>query len=427
VTEDHDLPLIVVPYGLGAAGPLDVVRAAEGLSRVVFTVDSRDPHVAATLPVLRDLARTIDVAESRESDLAASLGERPRGIVTFSESCLRAAARQARILRLRYHTPKVAEVLTSKQAQRSRLNRAGVTPVRQHRVAGPADVGDAVRVVGAPAVVKPVHGEGSRDTHRYATAAELRAGVADLLTARPGDDWVVEEALPSGRHPGGDWLGDYVSVESLVDDADIWHFAVTDKLPLARPFRETGMVTPSVLPDGMRSEVEVLAGQAVRAVGVTCGVTHTEIKLTPDGPRVIEVNGRLGGVVGRLMRRASDLDPLRLAIEFAVHGTVRPRRVDYDRAAIQFGVMAPTELATVDRIAGPRVFREVPGVWAVERFKRAGDVVDWRRGSLERTFTVWADAVPASRVPDVIGALRSVADRAVSFGPWNGHGDVDAG
>lgn len=32
-----------------------------------------------------------------------------------------------------------------------------------------------------------------------------------------------------------------------------------------------------------------------RALGCTDGVTHTELKLTPDGPKVIEVNGRLGG------------------------------------------------------------------------------------------------------------------------------------
>ena len=38
-----------------------------------------------------------------------------------------------------------------------------------------------------------------------------------------------------------------------------------------------------------------LLQQAPRALGFTRRVTHTEVKLTPDGPRVIEVNARLGG------------------------------------------------------------------------------------------------------------------------------------
>jgi biotin carboxylase len=40
--------------------------------------------------------------------------------------------------------------------------------------------------------------------------------------------------------------------------------------------------------------LDVLAG-AHRAVGYTDGITHVELRLTPTGPRVVEINSRLGG------------------------------------------------------------------------------------------------------------------------------------
>jgi biotin carboxylase len=46
-----------------------------------------------------------------------------------------------------------------------------------------------------------------------------------------------------------------------------------------------------------------------RAVGFTDGVTHTELKLSPTGPKVIEVNGRLGGdLIPYLGLRATGVD-----------------------------------------------------------------------------------------------------------------------
>ena len=45
-----------------------------------------------------------------------------------------------------------------------------------------------------------------------------------------------------------------------------------------------------------------IASMAIKALGVRVGFLHTEIKLTPDGPRIIEVNGRLGGSVAEMAK-----------------------------------------------------------------------------------------------------------------------------
>ena len=53
---------------------------------------------------------------------------------------------------------------------------------------------------------------------------------------------------------------------------------------------------PAFAPAKRPKRRNITAG-ALAALGVRTGLTHTELKLTEWGPRIIEVNGRLGGFV----------------------------------------------------------------------------------------------------------------------------------
>ena len=71
---------------------------------------------------------------------------------------------------------------------------------------------------------------------------------------------------------------------------------------------------PSALPDDRQESVRLVATAAIHALGITIGVTHTEVKLTPDGPKIIEVNGRLGGSVAPLLARSAGFDAIRMQL-----------------------------------------------------------------------------------------------------------------
>lgn len=90
--------------------------------------------------------------------------------------------------------------------------------------------------------------------------------------------------------------GDIISVESIVSNGDVSHVGVTGRLPTALPFRSVGQFRPSQLKPEEEEVSCTLAGNAIRALGVISGIVHAELKLTPLGPRVIEVNGRLGDI-----------------------------------------------------------------------------------------------------------------------------------
>ena len=102
--------------------------------------------------------------------------------------------------------------------------------------------------------------------------------------------------------------------------------AITGRFPLAPPFRETGFFIPATLGAEQKARVLDLAGQTLRALGVEHGAAHTEIKLTAEGLRVIEVNGRIGGGVPEMLQLAAGVDIVKLTMR-AAFSSSRPRRL----------------------------------------------------------------------------------------------------
>ncbi|MEV6986119.1 ATP-grasp domain-containing protein [Sphaerisporangium sp. NPDC051017] len=405
------LSTVLVVYALGSASPAEIMDAADGLCEVAFVVDSNQEHTRFVLPFMEEMADTFDLADLSDEAIGTLLAGSVQGITTYSEFMLAETARLARHLGLPFHSPEVVTALTDKARQRAVLNGSGVTPLRQVTVEGPEDFERAVREIGLPAVIKPARGTASVDVYPCASWADVRA----ISPSSDSGDWVVEEMLSPGQHPSSPWLGDYCSVETAVSRGRCWHFAVVERLPLTPPFRETGFVAPDSLPGAYRDQVLEVAEAAIHAVGITTGISHVEIKFTPDGPRVIEVNGRMGGTTGRLLRRASDLDPIRLALEIALDQDVKPREPVFDRCVLAFRVLPPLRQVTVREACEPFSFRSHPGVWAVDGGVRIGQSLDWRRGGLERVFTIWAEADHPAVLPPVIRHLESAAADCVAY------------
>ena len=71
---------------------------------------------------------------------------------------------------------------------------------------------------------------------------------------------------------------------------------ITDKLTTGAPyFVEMGHNQPSLLPKNIQQQIEKVAKMAVKALGIQNGPSHTEIKVTSEGPKIVEIGARLGG------------------------------------------------------------------------------------------------------------------------------------
>jgi biotin carboxylase len=406
------LPTLLVIHDLpNSASPLRVLLAARGLCQVTFLASLADPEVAAELADARQAARVVDTSGLDDDALVRlAMAEAPDGVLTFSERRLRQTATLASRLRLPYHAERTAAVLTDKLTQRRLMTARGVQTTRSALVRGPGDVAAALARAGVPAVLKPRHGAGSVDTCLVTSAAECRRRLAEFTDGRTARDFVLEELLVGDPSVAGPAWGDYVSVESVVEDGVVCPIAVTGKMPLQPPFREGGQFSPADLPDGVAERARKLAADALRALGVRHGLSHTEIKLTPDGPRIIEVNGRLGGLVADVVLRASGYDLVVAALRMAL-GRPLDTPPRWDRGvAYQYLLLPPGD----DAAAGPRALldelAEVPGVDLVDVQLSDNWRPDWRAGSLAWAGVVYGTAGDHAALRGTIAEIRSRMD-----------------
>jgi biotin carboxylase len=384
----------------GGATPMSILAAARGLCEVVFLCDRTLPYVASMLDDLTGLVEVRDITGTRGDPIE---GLRLDGIVTFSEAQIRRTAGIAHHGGLAHFSPAVAVAVTDKYVQRTLLSRAGVPIPRFRPLSGPGDLPAALAGVGLPAVLKPRAGAGSAHTCRVDSLAEAAARLGEF----PPGDFVLEEMLLGDPSVAGTGFGDYVSVESVIVAGQVRHVEVTGKFPLAPPFRETGYVVPSTLSAPWRHAVLQAADAAVHALGIPVGVTHTEVKLTPSGPRVIEVNGRLGGYVADLVRRARRVDLVRLRLAAALGRPVDIPEPAYRRCAFQYFLTAPMNAGMLRRLDGVEQLSRRPGIHHVEVFRRPGDVLDWRRGTLGYLGIVYGSATDHAGVLDLIAAIEN--------------------
>jgi biotin carboxylase len=207
--------------------------------------------------------------------------------------------------------------MTTKTLQRRVLLDHGVDDTGFNALATAADL---VALEGGslslPMVIKPDSGFGSRDVTVVHSAEQL-AGTGRRVLAS-GTPYIAEELLVGDLARVGTSWGPYCSVEMLSYGMRHLPIAVVGRGRLQAGFKETANIHPSTLEsDDLKSVVE-LAAQALTSLGPVYGCTHTEIMLTPSGPRIIEINGRLGGGIAPLLRESLGIDVIRLALACAL-------------------------------------------------------------------------------------------------------------
>lgn len=267
------------------------------------------------------------VAVENPLDLAGEIrrvadAHEPDGMLALSERVVHVTQLAAQERGLPANRPETLQALQDKRIQREQLAKAGLAVPEPWVLHTERDCAAAGGEAAFPAVLKPSVGMGSIATYLISSPEELLATwrsameivAADSRIAHHSPVLLLEELLPGIDPVDEPRLGDYVSVEVLVTDDGPNILAVSDKLPLSPPFRENAHFLPSVRPPAVLAPITDCVLAAHEALGITHGVTHTEVKLTPAGPAIIEVNGRVGGGVTEELRLAANYDlPLQLA------------------------------------------------------------------------------------------------------------------
>lgn len=406
------LPAVGVFFDVGAASAREINEAARGLCRPLLLCDFSLPAVARQAALLKATAALVDITSLSATEVVAALAHYEIGhVTTFSESQLTRASTASDIAGLSYHAPDTVRMCTDKRAQRAALRTSGVSSVRQATVATSADLRRAVADVGLPAVVKPTRGVGSRDTYFIASSDDVEALCQSWPAASDGV-FVLESFLEGDPTVAGAAWGDYVSVEAVSRHGEFQPICVTGKMPFASSFRETGIVVPSTLDEPIQQQCIALARRAVEALGFKRGVSHTELKLTSEGPEVIEVNARVGGYVPPLLKRAAGFDLIRTELLAMLDVPFDLPPLSFASVEYQHFVQPPRGgvLAVAE---GFKTLKHLPGVIRVERGLTAGDTIDLSRGTAAFIVAIHGSARTHNEVLDTV--RRAHASLKIEF------------
>jgi biotin carboxylase len=374
---------------------MQLAEAAVGICDLLWMIDDSVPEMRQMSDLLNRFGPVLDICGLAPDELGRTLAaHEPAGLVTYLDAGMVAYAHAADALGLPFHRATTADALTDKSRQRQVLADAGL-PMPACLVIEPDEVARELpsfeRVIGWPAILKPRSAQGSRFTFFAHDQADLTRLLEALGPERPA--MVLESYIPDDPVRARGPYAAYVSVETVVAEGVASHLAVTGRFPLAENFRETGFFIPAALDETDRAAVLALAGDAIRALGVTTGCLHTEIKFTPDGPRIIEVNGRVGGGVPEMLERAAGLGLLALTLRIAlgeavsIAGPVATTRIGY-----RFFLQPPAISATVATIDGIATVSDHPAVDTVSVHRGPGADLDWRDGTRTHLMAVVGSA-----------------------------------
>lgn len=389
-----DLPVVGIVHGPDAAVSIpQILRAAAGLCRVRLFFREDTAAAASALVALGEA-----VAETAIYDLG---GPHPRfgdaiedlsGVVTFRDACIEDAEALADACNLVGGATGPCG-RWRKDMQRRIFRAAGLAANDAAVVASAEELAEALRDLGAPGFLKPFRGTSSHNVVRIGDGPDATAAAEEAWRGMTGA-CLYETEIPGVTHPAHRWLGDYVSVETASSGSGRLHFAVTDKLPTADSVRETGDVAPSTLPEEWLATVLRSTDAALDALDVRNRITHTELKLTPTGPQVIEVNGRIGGYIEVAQTSIGSCFPTRMALEIALGSDpTKPMSVREDDFHVLVLCYPPPSGRFVVKSAPVlAAIRGLSGRVRVDRLRTSGDVVDTRAGSVSSIAEFWLEA-----------------------------------
>ena len=297
---------------------------------------------------------------------------------------------------------------TIKSYMRERLKECNVPIPQYYVVKNKGEFIKAVQEIEGDMIVKPADNAGSRGV------VLLRK---DLITGKtqPEDSISVYEYSKSNSRNGIVMVeefmeGEEVSVEAMTVSGETTIVTITDKLTTPPPyFVELGHAEPSRHPLELQEKIKEVTKQAVAAIRLQNGPSHTEVKLTKDGPKIVELAARLGGdfITSKLVPLSTGVDMVGNSVILATGGEVDLAKKWDKGAAICF---IPGDWGIIEEINIPDDIYERPEIEEIVLYKKLGDKVEGTKSSNDRLGHVIATGKDAEeafeRAEEVLNKIR---------------------
>lgn len=381
---------------------LPAIKTAKKLGLEVIVADMNPDAIGFKEEgVICEIVSTIDT----EKVLAVAKKHRINGILTVaSDMPMRTVATVCEEMGLVGISKETAFNATNKGAMRKSLAAGGV-PIPGFVEVGTKDAYmNAIETLSSPKIiVKPVDNAGSRGV----SLLENRDNMEEIHKAY---DYAKENSRNGNVMVEEYMEGPEVSVETLSVDGVCHVIQITDKLTTGAPhFVEMGHNEPSMLPAEIKKQIEEITKAANKAIGIEFGPSHTEVKITPSGLKIVELGARLGGdfITTNLVPLSTGVDMVECCIKIAL-GEKPDLEKKFDKgSAIRY---METGIGTIKEIHGIDEAYEVPGVSWISMIHGVGEKAVEIRNSVERVgFVIAQRDTPQEAIEACKEALSKIS------------------
>ncbi len=287
---------------------LPAILKAKEMGLQVAVVDFNPQAIGISYADKYYNASTMD----EDAVLAAAEDYKPDGIMTLATDMpMRGVAKASDRLHLHSINYKTAVKATDKYDM--------IRAFKEHNVPSPwyfvAHTLEEIKAheteVTFPCIIKPTDNAGSHGVAKVYSFQELLDNYEYAHSCSRHGKVIVEEYLD----------GPEVSVEVMVVNGKVNILQITDKITTGAPhFVEMGHTQPSRLLDDTQAAIRQVASAACEAIGIDKGPAHVEMKVTKQGPKMIELGARMGGdnITTHLVPLSTGIDMVGSTIKVAL-------------------------------------------------------------------------------------------------------------
>lgn len=379
---------------------LPAILKAKEMGLQVIAVDMNSNAVGFDEPgIIKEVISTIDIPAVLECAKKHNID----GVMTLaSDMPMRTVATVSKELGLVGITEETSFKATNKASMREALKQCGVPIPKFYKVSNRAEYDIATSKFDVPFVVKPADNSGSRGIVKIEDLTDKQS-IFDAYdysksSSRNGDV-VVEEYMN----------GSEVSVETITVNGECQVIQITDKITTGSPhFVEMGHTQPSQLDADTKQRISEVAKLANKAVGITNGPSHTEIIVTKEGPKIVEIGARLGGdcITTHLVPLSTGVDMVECCIKIAL-GEVPDTDIKFSKgAAIRYLSCCTGKIESITGIDDAKALK---GVQQISIIHNIGDTVSEIKSSSDRVgFVVTQGDTPTDAVNKCNSAIAMI-------------------
>lgn len=359
----------------GFASEVPVIKRAKEMGHNVVVVDRSDhvpgfevEGIIAEHESIADKDKMLELAQKHHID----------GILSSVDAGVRPAAYVAKVMGLPGISEEAAVMGTDKVAMRIRCKECGLPVPEFYIIKSKQDYMEAISKFPVRCVVKAADSSGSRGIY-------LLKDLKDTADVEYAFDY-CKEFSSTGELLLEEFMeGPEICVETLSSDGICYPIQITDQLAKHPPyFTDSGYSQPSFLAPEMQELIRKIAIDTNMALENYQGSSCTELIVTRDGPKIVEVGVRLAGdfMTTGLVPLSTGVDMPGNVVKIALGEPIDVEPKYHKGSCIRY--FMKERVGVIKEVKGISEAEKMPGVISVGILKDVGEEAKPLRKSSDR-------------------------------------------